>query len=320
MEKKYYLGVDIGGTNTNAVVIDQNNQILGASAASTGAGRGFERVISDIAATARAAVASANLSESDIESAGFGVPGAIDYRSGRVVYCDNLGWRDIDVAAALRGLLNMRVHIANDADCALLAEARAGAARRYRDCVMLTLGTGVGGAVMLGGELYSGGDGFGCEPGHMTLVVDGLECGCGRRGCLECYCSATALIRDARAAAKQNPSSLLLELAGGDIERINGSTPFEAARAGDKTAKDILARYIHYLAAGISGYISAIRPEAFIIGGGLSHAGDELFVPLREAVRLMVYFPEVFGVADILPAALGGEAGALGAAMLGRGR
>ena len=316
MEKKYSLGVDIGGTNLNAVVIDENYKILSASGAPTGAGRGFERVIEDIAHTALEAVADAGLSVSDIESAGFGVPGAIDYRTGRVVYCDNLGWRDLDVTAALRGVLDMPVRIANDADCALLAEARTGAARRYRDCVMLTLGTGVGGAVMLGGELYSGGDGFGCEPGHMTVVVDGLECGCGRRGCLECYCSATALIRDAREAAKHNPSSLLLGLAGGDIGRIDGSTPFEAARASDKTAKDVLARYIHYLAAGISGYIEAIRPEAFIIGGGLSRAGDELLVPLREEVRSMVYFPEVFGVAEILCAELGGEAGALGAAML----
>ena len=316
MSKKYYLGVDIGGTNINAVVIDEQYRILGASGAPTDAGRGFERVLESIAATSRGAVAAAGLSQSDIERAGVGVPGAIDYRTGRVVYCDNLGWRDLDVAGALRGLLGLPVLMANDADCALLAEARAGAARRFSDCVMLTLGTGVGGAIILSGELYSGGDGFGCEPGHITLVADGLECGCGRRGCLECYCSATALIREARSAAKENPASLLLAFAGGDIEKIDGRTPFDAARSGDETAKRVLASYIHHLAAGISGFISALRPQAFIIGGGLSHAGEELLAPLREQVRSMVYFPEVFGVAEILRAELGSEAGALGAALL----
>ena len=233
-----------------------------------------------------------------------------------IIFANNLRWKDYDLISAFREHFDAPVFLANDADCAALGEALAGEAKAYDSSVLITLGTGIGGGVILNKKIYSGGNGFGCEPGHTTIKYDGEMCSCGRRGCLEAYASVTALIRDTIRAMAGDPGSVMHALCEHDMRKVNGRTAFDAARQGDATARQVVDNYINYLAVGIANFSIFFRPQAFIIGGGISNEGDYLLKPLLEIVHNEQYSRHSVDQTAIKIAELGNDAGIIGAAML----
>lgn len=312
----YYLGVDLGGTNIVAGVVDEEYKIIATSTTPTKPKRGSEAVIEDIVRVAKEALAKAELTEKDIPYLGIGVPSTVNQNNNHVVFANNLGWKDYDLIPEIQKLWDVPVLLANDADSAAMGEYFAGQGKDYDSILFITLGTGVGGGYVFKDELYTGGDGFGFEPGHMTVVIDGIECTCGKKGCLEAYASVTALNRQAREAMKNDKDSLMWEKCNGDDANVSGKIIFDAAKEGDKTANEVVDKFIHYLATGIGNYITILRPEAVIIGGGVAEAGDRLFEPLKKELPQMIYASDVIGIPPILKAELGNDAGVIGAALL----
>ena len=316
MDTAYRLGVDVGGTNLVAAVVDSSFKILSKVSIPAGAHRGIDEITGDIVRVSRLAVEQSGLSMEGIVSWGMGMPSCINPATGLLVHANCFGWKNVPIYRYLEGKLPLPLKIENDANCAALGEALAGAARGRSNVLMLTLGTGVGSGIILGGKIFSGADGMGAELGHTKLVYDGLPCTCGQKGCLEAYCSATALIRSAREAVRLHPESLILALAGGDAGRINGKTLFDAAAQGDSLAERILDEYVCHLAAGLSSFITLFRPEAIILGGGIALAGEPLFGRLASRLPEMTFGAAEIGLPPVIPAALGNDAGLIGAAFL----
>jgi len=315
-KEKYYLGLDVGGTNLVAGVIDKNYRIIAKESMPTNAGRSVEEITSDMAEVSKKAVAKAGLELSDISSWGIGMPSYVNPKTNLLVHANNFGWKNIPIYDYLKKHISLPIYIANDANCAAFGEVLAGAASKYTNAIMLTLGTGVGGGIILDKKIYCGSDNMGAELGHTKLVYDGVRCTCGQKGCLESYCSSTALIRIAKEAVEKAPDSLIMKLCNGDKEGIDGEIVFEAAKKGDATAKALIDDYIGHLAAGISTFITIFRPEVIILGGGMAHAGDFLLKPLNERLYTSTFAAEEIGVPPIIEAGLGNDAGIIGAAFL----
>ena len=296
MNKPFHLGLDVGGTNLAAAVIDSRFNILSRASIPAGAGRSIEAITDDMAKVSILAVERAGISMEDVAGWGIGMPSCVNARTNLLVHANCFGWHNVPIYDYLRGKLPLDVKIDNDANCAALGEALAGAARGHENALMLTLGTGVGGGIILDGKIYAGADGMGAELGHSKLVFEGERCTCGQKGCLEAYCSATALQRDAARAGFE-----------GDARAV-----FDAA----KSAEGLVDRYIAYLAAGLSTFITIFRPEIIILGGGVAAAGDRLFVPLREKMCECTFGAEEIGLPPVIPALLGNDAGLVGAAFL----
>ena len=225
----------------------------------------------------------------------------------------NLGWFDVPVCDMLHQRFGIPVRLSNDANCAALAETVAGAAVGCENMVLITLGTGVGGGIIIDGKIYAGMRSAGAELGHMLLVLDGEQCTCGRRGCWETYASATALIRQAQKSAADHPQSLLAQLAP---EQITGLSVFEAADKGDTTAQAVIDRYCQYVAAGFTDLVNALAPEMILLGGGISRQGERILAPMREYVMNNCFGQKDGAIPVIKAAALGNEAGIIGAAAL----
>ncbi len=315
------LGVDLGGTGIKVGLVE-NGRILKKGSCPTRAEDGAEAVIDRIAALCRE-VAGEEIEK--LPSAGIGTPGVLSADGGEVILAANLNFVHTPLAAELSRRLGFPVRAENDANSAELAESRYGAAAGCRNVLMLTLGTGVGGGVIVGGEILSGAHCSAGELGHMTLAMDGERCTCGRRGCLEAYASATALVRDTRRAMEAHPGSALWRAAGGGEElpreellrRVNGRTAFLAAREGDAAASAVVSAYIHALAEGIANLVNLFRPEKVLLGGGISHEGDPLLLPLEEEVRALTFGGSIgIPIPPIRRAALGNDAGIIGAALL----
>lgn len=315
---KHYLGIDLGGTKFAVGVIDENFRFLARRSVSILETRSFEKIAKSMAAAAREVLAKAGLTEKDIGCVGIGAPSTIEPGTQHVVFANNLGWKDADLAGEFRRHWDIPVRVANDADCAALGECCAGAAKDYFDVLMLTLGTGVGGSFVIDKKIYAGGSGYGCEPGHSLLVFNGELCTCGRRGCLEAYASVTALIRQTVEMMARHPESLMCEACGFDMRKVNGRTAFDAAKKGDGAAKRVVEDYIGYLSAGISSLVTTFRPSAVILGGGLSNEGEYLIAPVRRLVSGSLYAAGLIEPPAILKAVLGNDAGIIGAALLGR--
>ena len=279
----YYLGIDLGGTNIAVGVMDDTYRFLSEYHTPTLGERGFEAIIADMADAAVKALEKAGLTLKDIPYVGIGVPSSINPETNRVVYANNLQWKDDDVVGEFQKHMDIPVFLANDADAAALGEAIAGAAKDYTNVLMLTLGTGVGGSIILDKQIFPGGDGYGCEPGHTTIVMDGRPCTCGRKGCLEAFASVTALIKDTKEAMEAHPDSLMHQVAWA-AGKVNGKTSFDAAKQGDQAALQVVENYIHYLAVGISSLETVFRPEAVILGGGVANQGDYLIEPVKRKV------------------------------------
>ncbi len=313
---KYYLGIDLGGTNIVAGVVDERYQIVQKSQRPTHLKRTFEEIVADMAAAALDALSSAGLTKEDVSYVGIGVPSSVNPKTHRVVFANNLGWKNADVIGEFQKSWNLPVYMANDADCAALGECFAGAGKEYDSLLMITRGTGVGGGVVLNNKLFLGGDGVGLEPGHTVLVHDGFLCTCGQRGCLEAYASVTALIRQSVDMMMVYPHSLMWEECGHDLNRVEGRTAFAAARRGDLAGQTVVDQYIRYLSSGLASMVTLLRPRAVIVGGGVSNAGDDLMAPLKKQVYEKIYAGDILPPPEVLPAKLGNDAGIIGAALL----
>lgn len=310
----YYIGVDIGGTGVQAGVVDENGQILFRKECPTDVLSGFEKIMEDINQLVRTMLEENGIQISKIKSIGFGVPSFIN-KKGQVT-CVNLGWKEEDFINTLKSKFpETNVYAENDATVAALAEAKAGSMKGCDVGVMYTLGTGVGGGIIINGKVFNGAHNMGSEIGHVILDTNYFDCNCGNNGCLETFCSATAIIKYAKKLIEEGNDSKILELANNNIENINAKNVFDAYRLNDKVAIETINRFKEYLAKAIAGMINTLDPEVISLGGGVSRAGDIILDGLDELVRkYIIYKNEDF--ADIVIATLGADAGIVGAAFL----
>ncbi len=311
----YTLGIDLGGTNIVAGIVDEDLKVIAKAKVKTNASRPAEEIVDDMAKVCFEACKVAGISIDDIDACGVGSPGAINPVDGIVVTANNLGFKNLPLAKMLKERTGVDFYIENDANAAAYGEFIAGSGRGVKNCVAVTLGTGVGGGVIIDGKLFSGSNYAGGELGHTVINVDGEACTCGRKGCWEAYASATALIRQTKAAMEKDKNSLMWKLTQRNLENVNGRIPFDAMRQGDKTAKEVVDTYIKYVAVGVANIINVFQPEKVCIGGGISGEKETLIAPIREFVSKEIY--AVMGKpCEILVAELGNDAGIIGAAAL----
>jgi len=313
----YYIGIDLGGTNIAAGIVDEEGKIILKDSVPTLREREYPEIIKDMAMLCLKLIKDAGLDISDIKSIGIGAPGTPDIKNGILIYANNLKFRNVPMRAEMQKYINLPVYIDNDANCAALAESVAGAAKGYENSITITLGTGIGGGIVIGGKVYPGFNGAAAEVGHIVIDYQGKMCTCGRRGCWEAYGSATALIEQTQEAARQNPDSIINKLVDNDLSKVTAKTAFDAAKQGDKTGKEVVEKYIKYVAEGLIDLINIFTPEAIVIGGGVSKEGEYLLKPLREHIAEGVYAKDV-PQTEIKVAMMGNDAGIIGAAMLGK--
>jgi glucokinase len=313
--KKYYGGVDIGGTKIAFGIVDEDGKLLAAGRSTAGAERPFEVIVKEMADMVKTAALDAGLSLNRVAGVGIGVPSTVDPKTGRVVFANNLGWRNLDLVGEFRKHWNIPVYMENDADCAALAEAMEGPSAG-KNVLVVTIGTGFGGGIVMNGGIFKGGDNSGFEPGHSALVFDGEPCTCGQRGCVEAYASVTALIRQTREKMEACRDSLMWRECGGDLAKVDGRTSFNAAKKGDAPANEVVKNYIEYAAAGIANLVTLFRPQVVIIGGGISEEGEYLLEPLRTSVEKRIYAADILSMPPLVKARLGNDAGFIGAALL----
>ena len=312
------LGVDVGGTFIKAGVVDESYAILHKVSVPTGGDGGFQTVVQNIARVAELAAQEAGLAVGDFESVGIGIPGLLNPKTGVVVSAPNLsGWQNVPFLDAIQKQLPVPVRVGNDANCAVVGETLAGAAKGCQNVVMLTLGTGVGGGIVADGKLFVGGQGLGAELGHMVLQMGGTTCGCGMKGCIEAYCSVTALVKQTIRAMEADPSSIMHAYAK-EAGLVDGRTAFECSKKGDKAAVEVVEYYCRYLTNAIGSLVIAFRPDVVLIGGGLSNQRDYLMDKLNALLPQYVFASDIIGVPPILRATLGNDAGTIGAAFLDR--
>ncbi|MBC3516797.1 ROK family protein [Neobittarella massiliensis] len=312
----YRVGIDLGGTNIVAGVVDEEYRILSKAAGKTRAPRPVAEVVADMDGLYRQCVEKAGLTTDDIQSIGVGSPGVINREKGEVEHAANLAFLDAPVVPLLRQRSGKTVYMDNDANVAAYGELVAGAGRGYRDMVAITLGTGVGGGIIVGGKIWPGSYYGGAELGHMVVEKDGVPCTCGRNGCLEAYGSATGLIRMTREKMRQCPDSAMWAQCGGDVEAVDGRTAFRAADSGDEAAKQVLERYTDYLACGVANIVNILQPQLIVIGGGISKEGEKLVAPIRQKAMGVVMSRYSKQNTAITTAQLGNDAAIIGAAML----
>lgn len=313
---KYYAGIDLGGTNISVGVVDENYRIAAKASTKTNCPRPAEEIADDMAKTALQAIEKAGITVDDIEWVGIGTPGMANNATGIIEYSNNLDFYNVPICELIRKTIDKPVYIANDANAAAFGEYIAGAAKGTQNAVCITLGTGVGGGIIINGRIFTGSNCGGAEIGHTVVSVDGPECTCGRRGCFEVFSSATGLVRMTKEAMAENPDSLMhgmLEENG----RVSARVAFNAMRGGDAAAKAVCDKYIKYLAAGITNVINVFQPDVICIGGGVCNEGDALLVPVVELVNSEVYTRRSIKPCPIVRATLGNDAGIIGAAFLG---
>ncbi len=315
MAVKRYLGIDLGGTNVAMGILDEDYHILAKKSIPTDSSRGFEKVVEDIALTAKAFAWEEQGVE--LDWVGVGVPSTVNPHTKRMVFANNLGWVDVDFVTQFRRHWDVPLHIANDACCAVLGEAKAGCGVGQADMLMLTLGTGVGGGIILNHQLFLGGNGMGCELGHTLFQYDGIPCNCGRSGCLEMYLSVTAFKKQTRAAMARHPDSVMHQLVGRNADKVSGKTAFQAKALGDRAGTEVVDCYTGYIASGIVSLYAHFRSPLVIIGGGISNEGEPLLAPVRQRVGEVVRTTDFMEPPQIVKAQLGNDAGIIGAALLG---
>lgn len=313
---KYYAGIDLGGTNIVAGIVDENFAIVASAKRKTALPRPCDEIVEDMAAALEEAAGLAGVPLQSLEYAGLGCPGMIDIRTGTVVYSNNLEFYHEPVGEKLSKRLSIPVLMANDADAAAFGEFKAGAGRGSENMIAITLGTGVGSGIIIHSKLYSGFAYGGAEIGHSLLVKDGELCTCGRRGCLEAYASATGLIRMTKSRMEGNKSSVMWELADGDIDKVSGRTAFDAMRRGDVEGTSVVKKYTEYLAEGIVNIVNIFQPEIICIGGGLSKEGDTLLKPINRYIEQYAFSRFADRNTVVRIAELGNDAGLIGAAFL----
>lgn len=313
----YKIGVDLGGTNIAVGVINEDNKIIGISKRKTNTPRPAKEIFDDINLCIADAVADAGLEISQIESIGIGTPGSVDHDTGVILYANNLDFYNVPAVDYVHEKFpEAKVYIDNDANCAALGEALAGCGKGKKSFVAVTLGTGVGGGIVLDGKLLVGCNDAGGEIGHMVIKFDGDPCNCGRIGCWERYASATALVNQTKQAMLNNKDSKMWELCNGDIENAGGRTAFDAMRLGDECATEVCNEYIKYIAIGTVNIVNIFQPELICFGGGICNEGETLLEPIREHIRVWRYSKQQSKQTEICRATLGNDAGIIGAALL----
>lgn len=308
------IGIDIGGMSIKGAAVDSNGQIYDRFSIPFIKGEPGEKTIRKLAEVVKDYIAEQKL-EGKIVGIGIGSPGTIDVVNGVVNYANNLGWNNLPVAKIMQETLHYPVRLTNDANAAALGEAKFGAGKSNDTVIVLTLGTGVGGGVIINGKLFEGNEGKGGELGHVVVQVDGELCSCGRKGCFEAYSSATALIRETKKAMLKNRRSLMWEIVP-DIDEVGGRVVFEAAARGDKSANKVLNNYVKYLGEGILNYCNIFRPNVIVLSGGIANAGDALFNPLNAYIKERDYGYKRTPAVKVVPAELGYDSGKIGAAAL----
>lgn len=314
---EYYVGIDLGGTNIKAGVVTDSGEMINKKSIKTNADRPMENIIHDMGKLAKDVIEDAKLNLKDIKAIGIGSPGTPDNKEGILVYSNNLPFNMAPMRKLIKEVVDLPVYIDNDANCAGMAEAVAGAAKGVKDSVTITLGTGIGAGVIVNGRIYSGFNQAGSEFGHTVLVSGGEPCSCGRKGCFEKYGSASALVRMTKEAAEKNPTSKLNDVIKSE-GKINAKIAFQAMRLGDEVAKEVVDTYTDYLADGLANAINTFMPEVLVIGGGVCNEGDPLLIPLQEKTMSRPYFGPGVKKTVIKLAEMGNDAGIVGAAMMGK--
>lgn len=314
---KYYIGIDLGGTNIVAGVVDEQYNILAKASTKTNCPRPDREIARDMAKMAIQAVENAKLTMDQIEWIGIGTPGIANSRDGIIEYSNNLGFVNTPMVKYIQEDIDKPVFVENDANAAAYGEFVAGAAKGANNAVCITLGTGVGGGIIIDGKIYAGSNFAGAEIGHTVISVDGPQCTCGRKGCFEVFSSATGLIRMTKESMAKNPDSSMHKLVAERSGKVSARIAFDAMRMGDAAAKAVVDDYIKYLAAGITNTINTFQPDILCIGGGVCNEGDALLLPVKDLVAKEVYTRNSKQNTQIVIAKLGNDAGIIGAAFLG---
>ena len=317
----YKVGIDLGGTNIAVGVVDENVNIIGRGKRKTNSPRSAEEIFKDMADAANDAIADAGITISDVASIGIGIPGSINKKTGYIEYSNNLYLEMVPAIEIFSQYFpNIPIFIENDANCAGLGEAYAGASKGYKDVVAVTLGTGVGSGVVVDKKLVTGCGDSACEFGHVVIDYNysGKPCTCGRKGCWESFASATALIEQTKAKMLECKDSKMWDLVDGDIEKVGGRTAFDAKRMGDSAGTEVVDNYIYLVSIGVANIINALQPDILCIGGGISNEKDNLIVPLRELAYKQIFNKNYERTTKICTAELTNDAGIIGAAELSR--
>lgn len=314
----FYIGVDLGGTKIAAGIVDEDGKIVKKGSVPTFRTRRSEEIVNDLWLLVESLMKDFGITEKEIHSIGIGSPGTVDRPSGVIIYNGNLQFRDVHIREEVQKYILVPVYIENDANCAAIAESVAGAAKGAEFAVIITIGTGIGGGVIINNKLYIGANGAGGELGHVVLNLNGEACTCGRNGCWEAYSSATALIRQTKKAAIENPQSKIFELVDGDLNKIDAKTAFDAAKMGDQTAMKTIDNYIDIFADGLANIVNIFQPNLVVIGGGVSKEGENLLTPLREKMKKRTFCIEGLAETQIVAAKLGNDAGIIGAALISK--
>lgn len=313
----YYIGVDLGGTNIAVGIVNEDGKIVAKAETPTLPERHYSELVRDMAACARKAMENIGISDDDVHSIGVGIPGIADQANGLVIACVNLGWKNIPLREEMRKYFDKPLFVDNDASVAGWAEYQAGVSKGTSSSVFMTLGTGLGAGIVIDGKLWTGSRGAATELGHLIIEVDGEKCTCGKSGCAERYCSATAIIRMAKEACREHPDSAIMQAVNGDRSKINAKIVFDAAKEGDIIASRVFRRYVKYLTIAINNAISFLDPDMIVLGGGVSRAGDFLLDAINELLPSYLMFP-MLKKPVVRLAQLGNDAGIIGAALLGR--
>ncbi len=308
-----YIGIDLGGTNIAVGLVDENNNVIFQDSLPTGGlTRNPQEIVKDMIELSEKVVTSSGYSMKDVLGIGIGCPGVVDNKTGCIVHTENLSFKNTPVIHEFHKYYDIPVVLENDADAAALGEYAVNG-ENAKSFIMVTLGTGIGGGIILDGKIYKGANGVAGEIGHTVLVHNGIPCNCGRKGCWEVYGSVSGLVNQTRTTIAKHPESLMKKYAD---ERgiVNGRTAFDAAKNGDKVAKEVVNKYIEYVAGGIVNIINIFQPQKLVIGGGISREGDYLIKPIIEYIRKYDY-NKFFEPVKIDHAKLFNDAGIIGAAM-----
>lgn len=310
---QYYLGIDIGGMTVKGILTDNSGKIYADGNVQTDSDKGATQMCANIVELVNVLLSNGKVNKAEVVGIGVGCPGIIDSKNGVVVFAGNLKLLNFALAKEIEIATGLPVKITNDANAAALGEAKFGAGSKYKNSILVTLGTGVGGGIVIDGKLFEGGKSAGTEIGHTVIVENGLKCTCGRKGCFERYASASALMEQTKDAMEANRNSEMWK--GYDLETVTGKTPF-AYYDRDLTAKLVVDKYISHLACGIINLANIFRPEVVMLGGGLSEQGETLTKPLQKILDNELMGGTAYAPVKVVKASLGSKAGAYGAAAL----
>ncbi len=310
-----YIGIDLGGTNIAVGLVDESGKIIAKDSTPTVSSRNYNEILKDMVTLSEKVVKDAGFSREDIKAVGIGFPGSVDQKNGFVVYGNNLNFNNVPLCTEFRKHWDVPVVLENDANAAAYGEYIA-CGEDAKVFMAITLGTGVGGGIIIDNKIFTGSNGAGAELGHATLVYNGAPCTCGKKGCWESYASVTALINQTKIAIEKHPESLMAKLAK-ERGKVNGRTSFDAAKMNDAVALQVVDTYLKYVADGLVSMVNIFQPDKVVIGGGISNEGEYILGPIRKYVEKYDY-NKLFKRVEIDTAKLLNDAGIIGAAFVAK--